>query len=76
MGINLHLHYLKMSKTKRELDLEQDSLKFMRMMNLEPKRYTIDEVVKLINQWSMIQLTKEDVLKQSLTNKSQRLKRN
>lgn len=62
MGINLHLHYLKMSQTKRDLDLEQDGIKFMKIMNLQPKRYTIDEVLKLINKWSMIEITKEDVL--------------
>ena len=51
-----------MSQTKRDLDLEQDGIKFMKIMNLQPKRYTIDEVLKLINKWSMFEITKEDVL--------------
>lgn len=52
-----------MGYSKRFIEEQTDGQKFMKLMDLKPKTYTIDEVVNLINTWSMTTITKEDVLK-------------
>jgi len=55
-----------MGHSKRYMEMGDDVIKFAKLMDIKQKTYTEKEVLELINKWSMIPITKNNI--QNLNN--------